>query len=58
VKLQTALLQTLPDRFEHVLRLSSALGVYDHIIRIAFELDGRIGPPHPKIERIMHEEIC
>src|SRR5664279_3616650 len=26
VKLKTALLQTLPDRFEHVLRLSPALG--------------------------------
>src|SRR5512140_682063 len=29
VKLKMALLQTLPDRFEHVLRLSPALGVND-----------------------------
>src|SRR5262249_45241977 len=58
VKLKTALLQTLPDRLEHVLRLSPALGVNDHIIRIALELDVRIGPGHPVIERIMHEEIC
>src|SRR3954453_20671494 len=37
MKLQTALLQTLPDRSEHLLRLSPALGVNDHIIRIALE---------------------
>src|SRR5512147_1735976 len=35
VKLKTALLQTLPDCFEHVLRLSPALGVNDHIVGIA-----------------------
>src|SRR4051794_9759306 len=29
VKLKTALLQSLPDRFEHLLRLSLALGVND-----------------------------
>ena len=57
VKLKTALLQTSPDRFEHVLRLSPALGVDDHIVRIALELDVRVGPAHPEIERIMHEEI-
>lgn len=57
VKLKTALLQTSPDRFEHLLRLSLALGVDDHIIGIALERDVRIGPGHPEVERIMHEEI-
>jgi len=57
VKLKMALFQTSPDRFEHVLRLSPALGVNDHIVGIALEPDVRIGPAHPKIEGIMHEEI-
>src|SRR5947209_14074852 len=57
VKLKTALLQTLPDRFEHLLRLSPALGVNDHIVGIALEPDVRIGPGHPEVERIVHEEI-
>src|SRR3954447_20190171 len=57
VKLKTALLQSLPDRFEHMLGLSLALGVNDHIVGIALELDVRIGPGHPGIEGIMHEEI-
>src|SRR5277367_3662905 len=57
VKLKTAFLQTSPDRFEHELRLSQALGVNDHIVRITLELDRRIGPDHPEIKRIVHEEI-
>ena len=57
VKLKTAFLQTSSDRFEHVLRLSPALGVNDHIVSIALEPNGRIGPVHPKIECIVHEEI-
>src|SRR5262249_58022101 len=47
MKLKTALLQTAPDRFEHVLGLSSTLGVNDHIVGIALERDVRIGPAHP-----------
>src|SRR4051812_41975817 len=57
VKLKTALLQSLPDRFEHLLRLSLALGVNNHIVSIALEPNVRIGPVHPKIECVMHEEI-
>src|SRR4051794_16832136 len=57
VKLETALLQTSPDRLEHVLRLSPALGVNDHIVGIALEPDVRIGPAHPEVERVMHEEV-
>jgi hypothetical protein len=57
MKLQTALLQALPDRFEHVLRLSPAPGVNDHIVSIALKPDVRIGSAHPEIERVMHEEI-
>ena len=57
MKLQSALLQALSDRCEHVLRLGPALGVNDHIIGIALERDVRIGPAHPEIECIMHEEI-
>jgi hypothetical protein len=57
VKLKTALLQSLPDRFEHLLRLSLALGVNDHIVSVALEPNVRIGPVHPKIECVMHEEI-
>src|SRR3954464_10252105 len=53
VKLKTAFLQTLPDRFEHVLRLSPALGVDDHIVSIALEPDVRIGPGHPEVECVM-----
>src|SRR5512135_505054 len=57
VKLQTALLQTLPDRFEHVLSLSPALGVYDHLVSIQLESDLPIGPAHPVTEGIMNDEI-
>src|SRR5262249_31062611 len=57
MKLKPALPQTSPDRFEHVLRLSPALGVDDHIVSIALEPDVRIGPAHPEVERVVHEEI-
>src|SRR3954451_15753277 len=56
MKFQTALRQALPDRLQQLLRLSLALGVDDHIIRIALELDTRAVPPHPVIERVMQKE--
>src|SRR5262249_48882656 len=57
MKLQMAFPQTLPDRYEHLLRLSLARGVNDHIIGIALERDVRVVPAHPLVERVMHEEI-
>src|SRR3954453_1014892 len=57
MKFQTAFRQARPDRLQQLLRLSLALGVDDHIIRIALELDTRVVPPHPVIERVMQKEI-
>src|SRR5512135_3468053 len=55
VKLKAALLQTLPDRFEHVLGLSLALGVNDQSSspgefhpQALTEPDGRLAP-HPAL---------
>src|SRR5206468_4948584 len=42
MKFQTAFRQARPDRLQQLLRLSLALGVDDHIIRIALELDTRV----------------
>src|SRR3954449_11701941 len=57
VKFQTAFRQTLSDRLQQLLSSSLALGVDDHIIRITLELDVRIAPSHPGIERVVQKEV-
>src|ERR1051325_2449589 len=57
MKLQTAFRQSRSDRLQQLLRLSLALGVDDHIIRIALERDARMVPAHPAVERMMQKEI-
>src|ERR1700748_397238 len=57
VKLQTALLEPITDRFEHLLRVPLAPAMDDGVVCIALELDRRKGPSHPDIERVVQEQV-
>src|ERR1039457_4187889 len=37
--------------------LGLAAAVHYHVIAVALERDGRVGPGHPRVERVMHEEV-
>jgi len=57
MKLQAARLETFPTGMQDLLGLRETSRMDDRIIRIACELHvGRV-PPHPVIDRIMHEQI-
>src|SRR5215217_5102110 len=45
------------DFGQHVTGLPLADAVHDHIIHVAFERDRREGPGHPRIERVVKEQI-
>src|ERR687891_367642 len=57
MKLQTALLEPITDRFEHLLRVPLAPAVDDCIVSIALKLDRRKSPPHPSIERVVQKQV-
>jgi hypothetical protein len=57
VKLQTALLEPIADRFEHLLRVPLAPAMDDRVVGIALELDRWKIPAHPDIERVVQEQV-
>src|SRR5262249_44046327 len=57
MKLQTALLEPIADRFEHLPRMPLAAAMDDRIVSIALELDRRKIPAHPVIERVVQEQV-
>src|SRR6516225_9413103 len=57
MKLKPALRKSRPDGFQHRPCLFLTPAVYDGIVSISLERIVRKGPLHPRIERIMQEEI-
>lgn len=57
MKLQTAVLKATPYRFQYIVRLAQTGRMDDRIVRVASELDVGELPPHPFVERVMHEKI-
>jgi hypothetical protein len=57
MKLKPAICETCPDGFQHQLRLPLTPAVHDGIVSVPLERIVREGPLHPRIERVMQEEI-
>ncbi len=57
VELKPALRQPLRDRGPQLQGLSLTVGMDNHVIAVALELDGRVLPSHPRIQRVMHEHV-
>jgi hypothetical protein len=54
---QADLRHPLGDRGEHGPCLPLCLAVQDHIVRVALKRDGRKLPAHPRIERVVEEDV-
>jgi hypothetical protein len=57
MKLQTALCQACPDDIEHKPRLLLTPAVDNRVVSVPLERDARKGSLHPRVKRIMQEEI-
>ena len=54
---QPDLAHPFPDRREHMPCLAFADAVHHHVVHVAFERDGRERPGHPRIERVVEEQV-
>ena len=57
VELKPALRQPLRDRGPQQAGLAFASGVDNDVIAVALELDGRVLPGHPRVERVVQEHV-
>jgi hypothetical protein len=57
VQFQPALRHPGSDLVPDELGLGLAAAVHDRVIAVALERDGRVGPGHPRVKRVMHEKI-
>ena len=54
---QPDLFHPVPDRGHQIAGLAFGHTVHDHVVGITLEPDARVLPGHPRVERIVHEQV-